>query len=55
MNMHASLLSHMHGHGCLAYALVCMLLFYGLMLLYVMLMRLRLKDIRFENICFQNA
>ena len=53
MNMHASLLSHRHGHECLHYALVCMFLFYGLMLHSVMFIRLSLKETCFGNLCFQ--
>ena len=44
MNVHASLLFYMHGHECLHYALVCVFLFYGPMLHYVMFMRLSLKE-----------
>ena len=43
MNVHASLLSHVNGHEYSCYALACMSLFYDLMLLYVMLMRLKFK------------
>ena len=34
----------MHGHECLHYALVCVFLFYGLMLHSIMFMRLSLKE-----------
>ena len=54
MNVHTFLLSHIHGLECSYSAFVYMSLPYDFVILYVILMRLRLKETCIRNLCLQN-